>query len=171
MPIYLLRVEGVNLRSVIWDTDDLSTRRGGGLMLLNAVAQLRDQFSALDLKSVATGASIGLFTFTADAASAEKVRSAVEDHFRRHGSLEYTDESDGGIGHLPLKHGIICAVGTYVVAQTVFIIIRAIGGNEIRWLAAIFNLTAVAVAGLVGGAIGGMMHRRGFYPSSNRSSS
>ncbi len=72
---------------------------------------------------------------------------------------------------LPLKHGIICAVGTYLVAQAVFIIIRAIRGNEISWLAAIFNLTAVAVAGLIGGAIGGAMHRRGFFPSSNRSSS
>lgn len=72
---------------------------------------------------------------------------------------------------LPLKHGIICAVGTYVLAQAVFIIIRAIRGNEISWLAAIFNLTAVAVAGLIGGAIGGAMHRRGFFPSSNRSSS
>ncbi|MEP7115834.1 MAG: hypothetical protein ABI862_21395 [Ilumatobacteraceae bacterium] len=69
---------------------------------------------------------------------------------------------------LPLKHGIICAVGTYVAAQTVFIIIRAIRGNEVRWLAAIFNLTAVAVAGLIGGALGGLMHRRGFYPSSSR---
>ena len=72
---------------------------------------------------------------------------------------------------LPLKHGLICAVGTYVVAQAVFIIIRAIGGNDIRWLAAIFNLTAVAVAGLIGGALGGIMHRRGFYPSSSRASS
>jgi uncharacterized membrane protein YfcA len=72
---------------------------------------------------------------------------------------------------LPLKHGIICAVGTYVVAQAVFIIVRALRSDEIRWLAAIFNLTAVAVAGLIGGAIGGMMHRRGFFPSSNRSSS
>ena len=71
---------------------------------------------------------------------------------------------------LPLKHGIICAVGTYVVAQTVFIIIRAIRGNEVRWFAAIFNLTAVAVAGLVGGALGGMMHRRGFFPASSRHS-
>jgi hypothetical protein len=72
---------------------------------------------------------------------------------------------------LPLKHGIICAVGTYVIAQAVFILIRAIRGNEISWVAAIFNLTAVAVAGLIGGALGGMMHRRGFFPSSNRSSS
>jgi hypothetical protein len=66
---------------------------------------------------------------------------------------------------LPLKHGIICAVGTYVAAQTVFIIVRSIRGDEVRWLAAIFNLTAVAVAGLIGGGLGGMMHRRGLFPS------
>jgi hypothetical protein len=72
---------------------------------------------------------------------------------------------------LPLKHGLICAIGTYVIAQAVFITIRAIRGSDIRWLAAIFNLTAVAVAGLVGGALGGIMHRRGFYPSSSRGSS
>ncbi len=72
---------------------------------------------------------------------------------------------------LPLKHGLICAIGTYVIAQAAFIIIRAIRGSDIRWLAAIFNLTAVAVAGLIGGALGGMMHRRGFFPSSSRTSS
>lgn len=67
---------------------------------------------------------------------------------------------------LPLKHGIICAVGTYVAAQAVFIIVRAIRGNEIRWLAALFNLTAVAVAGLIGGGMGSALQRRGFTPSS-----
>jgi hypothetical protein len=72
---------------------------------------------------------------------------------------------------LPLKHGIICAVGTYVVAQAVFIIVRLLRGNDVRWLAAIFNLTTVAVAGLIGGGLGGVMHRRGFYPSSSRGSS
>ena len=69
---------------------------------------------------------------------------------------------------LPLKHGIICAVGTYVAAQAVFIIIRSLRGNEVRWLAALFNLTAVAVAGLIGGGLGGALHRRGFFPSSSR---
>ena len=72
---------------------------------------------------------------------------------------------------LPLKHGIICAVGTYVAAQAVFIIVRAIRGNEIRWLAALFNLTAVAVAGLIGGGLGSALQRRGFFPSTNRGSS
>ncbi len=72
---------------------------------------------------------------------------------------------------LPLKHGIICALGTYVAAQTVFIIIRALRDNEVRWLAALFNLTAVAVAGLLGGALGGALQRRGILPSSTRRSS
>ena len=72
---------------------------------------------------------------------------------------------------LPLKHGIICAVGTYIGAQAVFIIVRAIRGNEIRWLAALFNLTAVAVAGLIGGGLGSALQRRGFFPSTSRGSS
>jgi hypothetical protein len=72
---------------------------------------------------------------------------------------------------LPLKHGIICAVGTYVVAQAAFIIVRSIRGNEVRWLAALFNLTAVAVAGLIGGGLGSALQRRGFFPSSSRRSS
>ncbi len=72
---------------------------------------------------------------------------------------------------LPLKHGIICAVGTYVAAQAVFIVVRSIRGNDVRWLAALFNLTAVAVAGLIGGGLGSALQRRGFYPSSSRGSS
>ena len=72
---------------------------------------------------------------------------------------------------LPLKHGIICAVGTYVVAQTIFIAVRAVRGNEIRWLAALFNLTVVAVAGLIGGGMGSALQRRGLRPSSQRGTS
>src|SRR4029077_7968021 len=60
---------------------------------------------------------------------------------------------------LPLKHGLICAVGTYVAAQAVFIIVRLIRGNEVHWLAALFNLTAAAVAGLIGGGLASLMHR------------
>ncbi len=71
---------------------------------------------------------------------------------------------------LPLKHGLICAIGTYSVAQAVFIIIRLIRGNQVHWFAAIFTLTLVAVAGLIGGGLGSIMQRRGFYPSSTRRS-
>jgi hypothetical protein len=72
---------------------------------------------------------------------------------------------------LPLKHGIICALGTYIATQAVFIVIRLVRGNQVHWFAAIFNLTVVAVAGLIGGALGSLMQRRGFYPSSTRRSS
>ena len=67
---------------------------------------------------------------------------------------------------LPLMHGIICAVGTYVVAQAVFIVIRLVMGRDVRWFAAIFNLTAVMVAGAMGGGLGAMMHKRGLRPQS-----
>ncbi len=81
MPGYFLRVEAVNLASVLDDTDDLSTRRGGGLMLLNAVKELK----GFAIDEIATGASIGLFSFNAaseEEAEAEKVRDQVRDHFR-----------------------------------------------------------------------------------------
>ena len=72
---------------------------------------------------------------------------------------------------LPLKHGAICAIGTYTAAQAVFIVIRLIRGSQVHWFAAIFTLTTVAVAGLIGGGLGSLMQRRGFYPSSTRRSS
>lgn len=72
---------------------------------------------------------------------------------------------------LPLKHGTICAIVTYTAAQAVFIVIRLIRGNQVHWFAAIFTLTLVAVAGLIGGGLGSLMQRRGFYPSSTRRSS
>lgn len=66
---------------------------------------------------------------------------------------------------MPLAHGIVCAVTTYVVAQAVFIVVKLIRGGEVRWMAAAFNLTAVLVVGLIGGMLGGMLHKRGVYPS------
>ncbi len=105
MPQYYLRVEGVNLGNVLDDTDDLSTRRGGGLMLLNAAEQLLKTLTPIELsrrlKPVATGASIGLFTFDAAGESdAQVLRDAVRDCVRR-GSLR-----DGnGRELLPLSHG------------------------------------------------------------------
>jgi hypothetical protein len=72
---------------------------------------------------------------------------------------------------LPLKHGIVCAAGTYIAAQTVFIIVRLVRSDDVHWLAAIFNLTTVMVAGLIGGGLGSALQRRGFFPSTSRGSS
>jgi uncharacterized membrane protein YfcA len=66
---------------------------------------------------------------------------------------------------LPLSHGLVTAIGTYVVAQSVFITVRLALGNDVNWFAALFNLSVVAGAGLLGGLIGKRLRARGFVPS------
>jgi hypothetical protein len=64
----------------------------------------------------------------------------------------------------PLSHGIVTAVGTYIVAQAVFAIIRLVRGDDVHWFAIFFNLTVVLAAGLVGGLLGQKLRSRGFVP-------
>lgn len=66
---------------------------------------------------------------------------------------------------LPLTHGLATAIGTYVAAQTVFIVIRLLRGSDVNWFAALFNLSIVAGAGLIGGLLGGRLRSKGFRPS------
>jgi hypothetical protein len=121
MPVYFLRIEGVNHGNIIDDTDDLSTRRGGGLTILNAPRQLKgdtqpgasvtlDPLIRNRLTIINTGASIGLFKF--DAANddeAEELAQKVREHFRLE-KLEYADpENAGKTDRLPLR------IGTFVV--------------------------------------------------------
>ena len=54
---YYFRVEAVNLYNTIFDTNDISTTRGGSFLLLNAVERLKE----LDrLEPISIGASAGL---------------------------------------------------------------------------------------------------------------
>lgn len=66
---------------------------------------------------------------------------------------------------LPLSHGLATAISTYVLAQTVFIAIKLMRGSDVNWLAALFNLSVVAGAGLVGGVLGQRLRSKGFVPS------
>ncbi|MEO6653240.1 MAG: hypothetical protein ABIP17_11340 [Ilumatobacteraceae bacterium] len=66
---------------------------------------------------------------------------------------------------LPLTHGLATAIGTYTAAQIVFITVRMLRGGEVRWFAALFNLSVVAGAGLIGGFLGQKLRDRGFRPS------
>ena len=66
---------------------------------------------------------------------------------------------------LPLTHALVTAIGTYTAAQAVFIAIRLLRGDEVNWFAALFNLSVVAGAGLVGGSLGRRLRARGFRPS------
>lgn len=68
---------------------------------------------------------------------------------------------------LPLSHGLVTALATYSTAQSVFIAIRLLRGSEVNWFAALFNLSVVAGAGLLGGSLGGRLRSKGFRPSSS----
>lgn len=66
---------------------------------------------------------------------------------------------------LPLTHALATAVGTYTAAQAVFIAVRLLRGSDVNWFAALFNLSVVVGAGLVGGSLGRRLQAKGFRPS------
>ena len=68
--------------------------------------------------------------------------------------------------NLPYQHALTTAVGTYVAAQAVFFLIRAIRGLDVNWFAAFFNLSVVTGAGLIGGLLGQRLRSKGFRPTS-----
>lgn len=80
MALYYLRVEGVNLSNFVYDTQDLSTVRGGSLMLLHAIDRVKERISSSDLTTVTKGASSGIFQFeAADDEAAESLRNEAQD--------------------------------------------------------------------------------------------
>jgi hypothetical protein len=67
MKKHYLRIEGVNLDNFVYDTQDLSTIRGSGLAVLNAVNRLDgEEITGLTLHKISSGASAGLFEFEGD---------------------------------------------------------------------------------------------------------
>ena len=90
---YYLRIEGVNLANFLADTQDLSTIRGGGLLLLRSVKWVEDvvkkEFPDIHLQAISTGASNGLFSFDADENGADKLRETVAGFLRQHKKLGY----------------------------------------------------------------------------------
>ena len=66
---------------------------------------------------------------------------------------------------LPLSHALVAALGTYVGAQAVFIAVRILRSADVNWFAALFNLSVVTGAALVGGSLGRRLRSKGFLPS------
>lgn len=78
----LLRIEGVNLDYTVFDTEDLSTRRGGSLMLLHAIQDIAKIFSSR-MSAISTGASTGLFVIKEEPGQetlATEVHTWLKDH-------------------------------------------------------------------------------------------
>lgn len=81
----LLRLEAVNLAHSIDDTEDLGTRRGGGLMLLEAIRHIETTFNTA-LKRISTGASAGLFKVLDERAG---TAAAVLEELARHTTYQH----------------------------------------------------------------------------------
>jgi predicted permease len=54
----------------------------------------------------------------------------------------------------PLTHGVVTAVGVFVIVQAVGVLRRTITGDDITWSRLASNLLLSLLAGLVGGMIG-----------------
>ena len=66
---------------------------------------------------------------------------------------------------LALSHSLVTVLGTFLVLQLLFVLARAVSGNDVRLLNALFNVPLVMIAGLLGGALGSFMRRNGSRPS------
>ena len=92
-PTHYLRIEGVNLSRFVFDTRDLSTIRGGGLLLLDAARMLpehlQNRFSAARITPIAVGASSCVLAIETDNPYA--IRTEAVAHLR-------------GPGENPLAH-------------------------------------------------------------------
>lgn len=94
----LLRIEAINLRYSIDDTEDLSTRRAGSYSLLQSIRKIESEFKD-ELTPVSTGASIGLFEITTDKKDlVARVRQALRNKHEpyRHATfaIERIDQAD-----------------------------------------------------------------------------
>ena len=98
---YYLRIEGVNLSNFVYDTQDLSTIRGGGLRLLDSVEEIECKFNNR-LTAISTGASSGLFEINASTYDdAGDIKKEIEDYINQDACLKHATfvidilESDG----------------------------------------------------------------------------
>ncbi|MGZ8181583.1 MAG: Cas10/Cmr2 second palm domain-containing protein [Methylobacter sp.] len=99
---YYLRFEGVNLSNFIYDTNDLSTIRGGGLLLLNAPEEvqkiIKKELSGFDpdKDTISKGASWALFKLETDN---EKIASTIKENIITRLNAEKDDNQPN-----PLRH-------------------------------------------------------------------
>lgn len=79
---YYLRVEGVNLDHFVFDTNDLNTIRGGGLLMLDAVECVEKRLKQIlgtAPETITRGASWGLFRFSTQQQNAGEIARDVLD--------------------------------------------------------------------------------------------
>ena len=65
---------------------------------------------------------------------------------------------------LPLTHGVITAVGVFVVVQTVGVVVQLLTGDSISWSRIASSLLLSLMAGMVGGLLGSFLLSHGGPP-------
>ena len=70
----------------------------------------------------------------------------------------------------PLTHGIVTAVGVFVIIQLLGIARRALAGDAMHWSRIVSSLVLSAVAGVVGGLMGSWAMKPSARPPEGRSS-
>jgi hypothetical protein len=73
---WYLRIEAVNLDHSVYDTNDISTIRGGSSLLLDAVYKLTESIGIL--KKISVGASTGLYRINAQEPEIQDIEQAVK---------------------------------------------------------------------------------------------
>ena len=66
---------------------------------------------------------------------------------------------------LPLSHGLVTALGTYIAAQAVFVLVKLVRGGDVNWFGVLFTGSTVAGVGLIGGVLGRRLRNRGLRPT------
>jgi hypothetical protein len=72
---------------------------------------------------------------------------------------------------LPLAHGLVTSIGTYLLVQFIVSTYRLATGSSIDWFRIVFFVTLSAGAGLIGGFLGMKMRQTGMLPSRERDGS
>jgi peptidoglycan/LPS O-acetylase OafA/YrhL len=68
----------------------------------------------------------------------------------------------------PMSHSVVTALIAYVGAQTIFVVVRLLRGDDVNWFGLFFTLSLVVLCGIVGGMLGSRLQARGIVPSSRR---
>jgi len=64
----------------------------------------------------------------------------------------------------PLTHALVTAIGVFLGAQFVFVLVRLLQGEIIRWGKISVSLAFTVGAGLLGGFLGSFLQRKGVTP-------
>ncbi len=113
---YYLRFEGVNLRNFIYDTNDLSTIRGGGLLLLNAPEEvqkiIKEELSGFDpdKDTISKGASWALFKIETDN---EEIASTIKENIITRLNAEIDEDQPNPLRHATFVVDILKKTDSY----------------------------------------------------------